>query len=222
MPVVLQLVLVVAFCSWVFFGNTDDLTLALPSQPAVVQLATLPLEQVAHAHPTPVVAVATTADGRPDWEAMNDHERYQWHLKDVAYRHGVPFEIAHAQIMQESGFRPKVCSNAGACGIAQFIKSTAKGLGVNRDDPYNSLEGAMKHMAELRHAYGGWEVALAAYNGGGDGARFAQRGLTPSAGQAIHAHRRSHGSYFDWRQNKHYVESIMAKAKTWGYGSEKG
>jgi soluble lytic murein transglycosylase-like protein len=166
-------------------------------------------------------AKVASSDGRPlgkAWEALNPQQRYQWVLKDYAYRHGVPFEIAHSQINQESGFRARVCSNAGACGIAQFIATTAKRFKVNRNDPHSSLDGAMRYMAKLRKDYGGWEVALAAYNGGADGARLAQHGFSPDYGRQLHAKRKAQGSYFDWKQNKHYVSSIMSNAQRMGYG----
>jgi soluble lytic murein transglycosylase-like protein len=181
----------------------------------------LRLEQAAQAHPVPVLAKVASSDGRPvgkAWEALSPQQRYQWVLKDYAYRHGVPFEIAHSQINQESGFRARVCSNAGACGIAQFIATTAKRFKVNRNDPHSSLDGAMRYMAKLRRDYGGWEVALAAYNGGADGARFAQAGFSPDYGRQLHAKRKAKGSYFDWKQNKHYVSSIMSNAQRMGYG----
>lgn len=169
----------------------------------------------------PLSLWVASSDGRPvgkAWEALSPQQRYQWVLKDYAYRHGVPFAIAHSQINQESGFRANVCSNAGACGIAQFIATTAKRFKVKRDDPHSSLDGAMRYMAELRKSYGRWEVALAAYNGGADGARFAQAGFSPEYGRQLHAKRKAQGSYFDWKQNKHYVSSIMSKARRMGYG----
>ena len=78
----------------------------------------------------------------------------------------------------------------------------------------------MRYMAKLRKSYGGWEVALAAYNGGADGADFARHGFDPAYGKALHAKRKARGSYFDWKQNRHYVKAIMASAKAFGYGKD--
>lgn len=71
------------------------------------------------------------------------------------------------QINQESGFNPKAVSPAGAVGIAQFLPSTAAGLGINPWDPIQALRGAARLMASYAKNYGGdYARALAAYNGG--------------------------------------------------------
>lgn len=71
------------------------------------------------------------------------------------------------QINQESGFNPNAVSPAGAVGIAQFLPSTAAGLGFNPYDPVAALNGAAHLMANYNHNYGGnYAKALAAYNGG--------------------------------------------------------
>jgi hypothetical protein len=71
------------------------------------------------------------------------------------------------QINAESGFNPNSVSPAGAVGIAQFLPSTAAGLGINPWDPIQALRGAARLMANYAHNYGGdYAKALAAYNGG--------------------------------------------------------
>ncbi len=71
------------------------------------------------------------------------------------------------QINVESGFNPNAVSSAGAVGIAQFLPSTAAGLGINPWDPIQALRGAAQLMANYAHQYGGnYAKALAAYNGG--------------------------------------------------------
>ncbi len=71
------------------------------------------------------------------------------------------------QINAESGFNPNSTSPAGAVGIAQFLPSTAAGLGINPWDPIQALRGAARLMANYAHNYGGdYAKALAAYNGG--------------------------------------------------------
>lgn len=71
------------------------------------------------------------------------------------------------QINAESGFNPNSVSPAGAVGIAQFLPSTAAGLGINPWDPVSALRGAARLMANYAHNYGGdYAKALAAYNGG--------------------------------------------------------
>ncbi|HLG64031.1 MAG TPA: transglycosylase SLT domain-containing protein [Ktedonosporobacter sp.] len=71
------------------------------------------------------------------------------------------------QINQESGFNPNAVSPAGAVGIAQFLPSTAAGLGINPYDPIQALRGAAQYMANYARQYGGdYAKALAAYNAG--------------------------------------------------------
>jgi hypothetical protein len=71
------------------------------------------------------------------------------------------------QINAESGFNPNAVSSAGAVGIAQFLPSTAAGLGINPWDPVQALRGAAQLMASYNKTYGGnYAKALAAYNGG--------------------------------------------------------
>ena len=80
---------------------------------------------------------------------------------------GIPPDYFVRQIQQESGFNPNAVSPAGAIGIAQFLPSTAAGLGINPLDPIQALQGAARLMANYAHNYGGdYAKALAAYNGG--------------------------------------------------------
>lgn len=71
------------------------------------------------------------------------------------------------QIYLESGFNPNAASPAGAIGIAQFLPSTAAGLGIDPRNPVQALRGAARLMASYAKNYGGdYAKALAAYNGG--------------------------------------------------------
>ena len=71
------------------------------------------------------------------------------------------------QINAESGFNPNAYSPAGAVGIAQFLPSTAAGLGINPYDPVSALNGAAHYMARLAASFNGdYAKALAAYNAG--------------------------------------------------------
>jgi Transglycosylase SLT domain len=78
------------------------------------------------------------------------------------------------QINQESGFNPNAVSPAGAVGIAQFLPSTAAGLGINPWDPKQALSGAAQFMAGYARNYGGdYAKALAAYNAGSGTVQYA-------------------------------------------------
>src|SRR6266568_8184877 len=78
------------------------------------------------------------------------------------------------QINQESGFNPNAVSPAGAVGIAQFLPSTAAGLGFDPYDPIAALNGAAHLLASYSLNYGGdYAKALAAYNAGSGTVQYA-------------------------------------------------
>lgn len=83
-----------------------------------------------------------------------------------ARRFGLAPDIFLRQINQESGFNPGAVSPAGARGIAQFMPGTARGLGVNPDNPVQALEAAARLMAGYVKKYGSYRDALVAYNAG--------------------------------------------------------
>ena len=87
---------------------------------------------------------------------------------------GIPPTYFVRQIQTESGFNPNAVSPAGAVGIAQFLPSTAAGLGINPYDPIQALKGAAKLMANYARQYGGdYAKTLAAYNGGSGNVQYA-------------------------------------------------
>lgn len=78
------------------------------------------------------------------------------------------------QINLESGFNPNASSPMGAEGIAQFMPSTAAGLGINPWNPNQALNAAAQVMAGYSKTYGGdYAKALAAYNGGSGTVQYA-------------------------------------------------
>jgi hypothetical protein len=102
--------------------------------------------------------------------------------RQKAVKYGLLPDVFERQIEAESGFNPKSRSSAGAQGIAQIMPDTARGWGVNPNDPVAALDAAAKNMsgyiktylggvqpaketdpAKLRAAY---EKGLRAYNAG--------------------------------------------------------
>ncbi len=83
------------------------------------------------------------------------------------------------QMLAESGLRPNAISPAGATGIAQIMPATARGWGVDPNDPYAALGAAAKAMTKYMRSYNGnAAMALAAYNAG-PGAVAQYRGVPP-------------------------------------------
>jgi hypothetical protein len=73
----------------------------------------------------------------------------------------------------ESAVDPRATSSAGAAGYWQFIRSTGKRYGLDRDalvDERRSLElatdAAITYLRELHEEFGSWPLALSGYNAG--------------------------------------------------------
>lgn len=109
---------------------------------------------------------------------------------------GIPPDKFVKQIQVESGFNPNAVSSEGAVGIAQFLPSTASGLGINPYNPVDSLKGAANLMGRYQANYGDYSHALAAYNCGTGCLASAMRNC----------------SYFYWclpSETERYINMIM-------------
>jgi hypothetical protein len=87
-------------------------------------------------------------------------------IESAATANGIPSSLLAALLSQESGFNPAAVSSAGAQGIAQFMPSTAAGMGINSSDPTQSIDAAAKLIASYASDFGSYSDALAAYNAG--------------------------------------------------------
>jgi soluble lytic murein transglycosylase-like protein len=90
---------------------------------------------------------------------------------DAALAEGLPPEFLAATLLQESAYDADAVSSAGAIGIAQFMPSTAAGMGVDPRDPEEAIAGAARLLDGYVAAYDGryddtYSAALAAYNAG--------------------------------------------------------
>ena len=94
------------------------------------------------------------------------NQQYDAWIQESASKHGVPANLLSSLLDVESGYNPNAKSEAGAVGIAQFMPSTAEGMGIDPMNPQEAIEGAARYLEEKYAKYGNWHQALEAYNGG--------------------------------------------------------
>ena len=125
--------------------------------------------------PTVTMVLAGPASrGGPPGPGGTSRQAYIALARQDAAAVGIPPDLFVRQINQESGFDPRCgqsgdascTSGAGAEGIAQFMPTTAAGLGIDPWDPVQALWGAAQLMSRYDRIYGDYRKALAAYNGG--------------------------------------------------------
>jgi hypothetical protein len=88
-------------------------------------------------------------------------------LASVAQVHGLPTGFFARLIWQESRFRQRAVSPAGAQGVAQFMPAVAAERGLqNPFDPLAALPHSARFLKEHINTFGNIGLAAAAYNGG--------------------------------------------------------
>ena len=125
---------------------------------------------------------------------MSNTKQLKQYARQMARKYGIDPELFVRQIQMESGFNPRAKSGAGAVGIAQFMPSTAKGMGFTAGvNPLRDLEMAAKLMAgHLKNNNGRYDLALAAYNAGQGNVN-------------------KHGGVPPFKETQNYVRNILGK-----------
>ena len=139
--------------------------------------------------------------------------RYMAYIHQTLARYGVPAEVAFLPHV-ESSFNPRAQSKAGASGLWQFTKGTAKlfmkveGDIDERMDPYASSDAAARYLLNSYDKLGSWPLAVVSYNHGLAGVRRAMDALgTDDIARVLNEY---DGPRFGFASQNFYCELLAA------------
>jgi hypothetical protein len=105
--------------------------------------------------------------------------RYFPHIEARIRLAGLPEDVKYMTVV-ESNLDPQARSWAGAVGMWQFIRSTARKYGLRqtywldeRRDFEKATDGALRYLKDLYDEFQSWPLAMAAYNAGAERVREA-------------------------------------------------
>lgn len=144
------------------FRQTQIFDIPAQSQPVVVALNPVPGEFIEEE-----LAALRLPEGPPLPPPDVPMESLCHTLASAAQAHGIPVGFFARLIWQESKFKQRAVSHAGAQGVAQFMPAVAAERGlVNPFDALDALPHSARFLKEHVETFGNLGLAAAAYNGG--------------------------------------------------------
>ena len=161
--------------------------------------------------------------GRRQFEIWLDrYFQYGPMLKEILNEYELPEELAYLAMI-ESGLNPKAYSRAKATGMWQFMYSTGKKYGLQRNwyiderrDPEKATHAAAKFLLDLYKEFDHWYLALAAYNGGPGRVHRATRLHQTSDFWQLHSLPRETRNYIPY-----YLAAAIIASNPTSYGFKK-
>jgi soluble lytic murein transglycosylase-like protein len=145
----------------------------------------------------PLSAAAADPNGILAMRPVSYRTQFDELIAQTAIRHQVDPLLLHAVIHQESAYRNRAVSHAGAQGLMQIMPGTGRMLGVRPSDlhdPQANVEAGARLLKQLYFKYNGdFDLVLAAYNAG--------EGAVAKYGNKIPP----------YRETQDYVKSVMAR-----------
>lgn len=107
---------------------------------------------------------------------LNRSAKYLPYIREEFRKAGLPQDLVWLA-MVESQFTPRIDSRVGAGGMWQFMPTTGRRFGLERDhylderyDWKKSTQASIKYLSDLYEGFGGnWPLAVSAYNMGEGG-----------------------------------------------------
>lgn len=114
------------------------------------------------------VAPAETAPIEEPQKAPVGWDNYDAAVDAAAAKYEIPADIFRRLLRTENttGNPTAVNPDTGATGLGQIMPDTADEMGINPDDPMQSIDASAKYLRALEREFGNWPDALRAYNWG--------------------------------------------------------